>query len=306
VAVVSVNRRHQEESGYRQDNERRAFRSYIVHVDDITDGPDAVEVANDGTTAIPAIGDAYSAGLPYLFCVRIHPTRIDGDPYWWQVSVEYSTRAYQSDRQTVGPPDWSNPLSEVDILRKSYWKETIETHLFFQKFGFPPAVTWIRNKALTNTLGHLMAPRQVTISHPLIYLSTNQAMYDDAIADAYIDAVNTDTFMGRPPQTVKIETISAQAMYERGMWFWRVEYEFRVRFGGWRPRILNTALLPVQRQSILPNGDPGTSEAITVEEVPIDAAGDRIPAGGTPVYVPWDVIDYREMPFSGLGIGYTS
>lgn len=145
----------------------------------------------------------------------------EGEYDLWKVTCVYSTELPggqpQSDKNKDNPendkPKVSWDYETIKVARR--WDATGKPLLNSAHMPFMPAVTFDTAVAVLN-------------------ITRNELGFDSEVAAMYSYAVNSDTFLGRPPGAVQCTPPGAEQVW-RGKWmFWSVRY--KIRFA---PRIPN-------------------------------------------------------------------
>jgi hypothetical protein len=91
---------------------------------------------------------------------------------------------------------------------------------------FSKRVTTDRDgNAVLNSAGQAFdPPPERDFSRRVLTITRIESDYDDATAEEYQDAVNTDEFYGRAPGTAKMTSITASDHWENGDHYWEVTY----------------------------------------------------------------------------------
>jgi hypothetical protein len=165
---------------------------------------------------------------------RISTAQEQGEPTVWKVTLHYSTRSHDASRHPGNP----NP-SSADQFSQS-------------PFDRPPLITWdavqytrplvkdvVTSKPVLNSAGERFdPPPEIDDSRIVLIYERNEPVYDSNVAVSYRDSVNSDTWNGFDPGTVKLSKISANLEYEKGVFYWRVRYEFHIR-DNWQVSLLD-------------------------------------------------------------------
>ncbi len=141
-------------------------------------------------------------------------------------------------------------------------------------------------------------------ARPVMRITRNEQTFDPAIAAAYGDRVNADTFAGQDPGRWKCKPPTAQIQYHQACgWYAIVNYEFELQTDpeqdGWKKRILDQGMYQLSggaRKPIQIKGQPAD------KPIPLDGSGVPISPAGTPVYLDFDI--YPSVDFSGLGFTF--
>jgi hypothetical protein len=290
-----------------QENKQTFSRSFRVLVDDLADGPIIVL----GALGLPLVGQFYAFGNeshPYCFCTSVKPERNGSARYWWDVEVEYETvdpkkvPAYGSEQQA----QVDNPLveiPEIDITTEATQEPVT---------GYYEEGDVFVTKAPRNSAGELFNPPPMRESNwPLLTISRNELISTPhpAIAVAYKDATNSDTFWGVPAGVAKFVGIDTKRLSKTlvgGTIFKYLRSTYKIRFRlDWDIRLLDAGsyfyppFTETTRTFITRTGHPyiGLLDGNNGPLGGVDAKGYATPGTEPPVYLPAQRI-YPRLPFS--------
>jgi len=138
-----------------------------------------------------------------------------------------------------------------------------------------------------------------------ITIQRNEAAFNIATANPYLNAVNGDvfSFYGRNSQLysfaagqVRCKSIQATEQRHGPAWYWQVQYEFVVRNDGWLRRILDQGFRRLESNEYVQiadaDGNPLTQPA------KLDGSGGVLAPNGTPVYLEFQT--KKAMAFSAF------
>ncbi len=156
-----------------------------------------------------------------------------------------------------------------------------------------------------NTVGDpLIDTPETEETRPVFKIVRNESTYNDDYASQYKDAVNSDEFLGYPPNTVKCRDITAERDYDPDWgYYYHVTYEFEVRDdddgNGFTRKILNAGY----RQLVNGSGEPtnvvdATGNQVT-DPVPLQKNGAYTP-GADPYFLSF--AQFPSIEFAGLNI----
>lgn len=224
---------------------RRIYHAY----GDGSENAATATIADDGTTAIPEVGDTWAAAKASDISADEH----DADPWTFVVTVDYTSSPN---------PSWTfpeNPLSQPN--KYSYTSESV-TEPYFRDTD---------NKPVVNSAGEVYAQTpQRERSYGVITITRNVSSYDDATAESYRNLINSGsvsingtTYAARK---LRIKQYDASGPNEQnGVTYWTETIVIAKRPEGW-DHVLE---------------DRGLNELIDDELYPIlDAKMD-------PVQLPW-------------------
>lgn len=248
--------------------ERKYTRQYIVLFDGVGSEVDA--------SAAPGLnfGDAHpDHAAARLSNLTAQSASEDGSKFI--VTVTYST--LQSDT--------NNPLSEPLDIQWSYVQ-------------FETAVTRdISNRPIVNSAGLPFAsPIVKDDSRPVLTITRNQALFIPAAYAGYKDTVNSDSFLGAPPKTVKFSPPQARIVRDN-IWgdYWTVTLIFQYNPDKWTKRVLDAGtceLVDGALKNIVIQGVP------TTEPVLLNGSGQMLTNPDGAYFHKFDI--YPALPFSPL------
>jgi len=181
-----------------------------------------------------------------LFCSGVNVARKTG--LHFEVTANYESAPYKDADNPQSPLNEPTEVSFFSISTEGEVKNDIN--------GDP-----IRNTAKTPMSGITR-----TFSDLGIRLTKNFATFDPASFYLYIDTVNSDTFLGFPPGTLKLMSITADEQYYEENPYYKVSVEIHARkpYGdtpndkAWYARWLNEGLQELddngEQRDIAPNG----------------------------------------------------
>lgn len=255
--------------------ESKTSRSWLVE----TDNP------NDDEWTILASGlvptrFAPLASNPYLLAKDINVEPWQNSKLAWKVTVNYDNNVDPAQNQ-------ENPLLRPGI----------------DEWGFVQyqaiAIKDRDGKAIRNTVEQPFDPPVERDESRLVLIYTrNEAYFPVALAEEYMDAINSDTFCGRPAGRVKCQNINATKQWENGVGYYKTRYEFHFWKKGWDKEILNRGT----RYRQTPGG-PYVALTPGFDPVLLKANGTKVPEGQEPAaadYVTAKI--YEQLPFSVFNI----
>ncbi len=294
--------------------ERTYERVFRVTTDAKTVGSLEVYFAS----GVPRMWDYYLCENEYDYgarVVKVQPKQT-ADPFTWLVTIQYSSGRVSPQQAKVGasPAKGSQPQQQDDT----------------DPFARPPEIRWgfsqyqrvvtkdTTGKAIVNSANDAFdPPPTVDDSRPTLTYVRNlidptfspelvgtYPAWDPALAIAYQDAVNTDTFLGVPAGQAKVASLSASSVYERGIFYYKGNFEIHFRREGWALQILDQGYheldtvtgkykIIVDALTSIPKSSP----------TPLNGNGfavDFNSLGAVPHYLTFKV--YKELPFSALPI----
>lgn len=249
------------------DGVRNYTRKYKVVVTD-KDVAEIVVCTSVTEVGGPALGDVYlTAGnkehdlLAVMVRARAEP-QDDDDWQVWIVTFEYSTELPEG-----GMPDFPAPPTGPGGLGRPSRSSANEPETEAQDFRWTFEVENrahprdLDGKPYVNSARQPLHPAPtVQIAFPVFEMSRNERAFHVGIACEYSFALNSDTFLGRPPKTVIAYPPSAQLMIRGTLRFWRVSYKFKfmppcLTDYGWtfQPEFLDQGTCELQDDAGKPN-----------------------------------------------------
>jgi hypothetical protein len=160
-------------------------------------------------------------------------------------------------------------------------------------------------KPYVNTVGDpLLDPPDTEETRPTLKFVRNEATYNDSYAAQWKDTVNSDEFLGYPPNTVKCADINAERIYDTDWgYYFRVTYDFEFRDdddgNGYTKEILNAGY----RQLVGGAGDPvnvtdANGNTVT-DAVPLQEDGSYDPTAD-PYFLQFQ--EFAQLEFKNLNI----
>lgn len=209
----------------RADNEKRVF---VVTLSNHGDSPYLACVGDDGTTQIPARGDAHP-DRDHLYVVNVRGSRLDDDSKICRVEVQYSSRTNFAGLNFQGGID---PGFITDPTNRAYTVEigftTIER---VQQWDYSTP-----RKRIVNSAGEEFdPPRTRNIVVTTLVVERNEAVFNPNLPTIWNDVVNADDWVVQNnPQVIiaagvaKVHAITARTFFESGIAGWRVRYEWHL------------------------------------------------------------------------------
>ena len=261
------------------------------------------------------IGDTYqfplASGTPYendtgSFVQSISASNATEDGVQWDVTIEY------------GPFDVGHQLGTSDISQGIIDPTDRAPEVFYDKAKYkrnkpvdetvnldPSTGENTGGNPYINTVGDpLLDPPDTEETRPTLKFIRNEPTYNDSYAAQYKDTVNSDEFLGYPPNTVKCADISAERIYDADWgYYYRVGYDFEFRDDddtlGYTKSVLNAGY----RQKVGGTGDPvnvvdANGNTVT-DAVPLQKDG-SYDASADPYFLSFQ--EFAQLTFSDLNI----
>jgi hypothetical protein len=270
-------------------------REYIRHWWVLSNNPNEDPVAVSNYGEIPTLGDSYPTDSR-AYCV--HKSARQGTPekerLKWTVTCKYATLTKEQKRRI----DFPNPLDRPYEISSNFQTFTV----ICEKD--------IHGDVITNTVGQQFDPPvEKDDSRKVLTITKNYATHSGALGLAYQNAINSDTFLGAAPKTLRLRNISEHNEFEEyevngtpiEVEFWRRTYEFEYKADEWTAKPLNQGRYQLEsgELAVIEDADGNPVQ----DPVPLTTAGVAIAKASLPgaaVFLDFDV--YNELPFSALGI----
>lgn len=275
VNVKELPRTHSQNYKY----QRQYQRKYLVQTTVGNDDPLNIINANDGVTAIPALYAPYPSDSFAL--VQDRKANQRSDLFFWDVEVSYNS-VFDVDPASQD----ENPLSRPAIWSFSF--EKAEKAVRYDLDDEP-----IDNSATVPIDPPLMLEHSI----PIISISVNKATFSYATVSVLQDCVNSDTWNGFAPNTVKIRGIEVNVVWENNVLYFAYKWTLAVKYDAWRPvKILDMGYHEYNA------GEPKLIRDAYGNPLPqpslLDGNGEKLPDGDDPVYLDFNM--NRQVAFTGL------
>ena len=163
----------------------------------------------------------------------------------------------------------------------------------------------IDDNAITNSAGQSFDPPiSQEVPQLVARVVWNLPVYNALFAAEYVGAVNSDVWGVFSAGMVLCTQLSGDQVHTPFLSYWKVSYEFQIRYDGWKRRILDEGFAvktgvdgegkPTYSMNKDENGD------ILSEPVPLDGAGDIKALAADDVFLEFDT--RRQVPFALLGL----
>lgn len=237
---------------------------------------------------IPAAGSSYP-GFPFVIAESAAIESVS--PVFSIVTVRYAGQ--------VGPGGPNNEPSPLFAPPKIDWDD-VETEEEVEE-------DWNGNAIRTKN-GEQYKGLKRPFADQVVTIRRNFAVFNPYIQARYRQAVNSDTFLGWPPGTARLTKFSASNVIDRNLGYWEVTASVQFRYPykttpdkAWYKRVIHEGLW--ERVGTAPN------ERIRIAQVEgkdvtrpvlLDAEGRRVPDGGLPHWLEFQIFD--NLPFNALGL----
>ena len=167
------------------------------------------------TPGLPQVAQSYP-GFPFVYATATSVDRVS--PVFWIVTVEYKGElggvGGGSSTGGVEPsPLFAPPIIKFDDVET---EEEIDVD-----FDGNPIV---------NTSGERVRGVKALFSDQVLTVTRNFAVFSTFTQAVYRRSVNSDTFQGWPPGTVKCMKLSADNVFDSQIGYWKVTGVFQFRF----------------------------------------------------------------------------
>jgi len=292
MSVVSVNELTNPRAWKTRDG-RGYTRVYKVILDDPTDGAAVARTADDGSTAVPDIGDAYPSDSS-ADVVRVDPMET-GSRLIFDVRVDYETPGAR------GPGDderSDDPLSDPVKVSWGSWTET--RAVIKDRDGNP----------IVNSANFWFDPPvEETFHHPMVTITRNVSSYDPDDADEYIDTVNADSLtiagLTVAAGTAKLVRWDADNNERNGTEYFTETYEVWFKPGGWARELLDQGYYEIVDGEPQPYSDARGDNTLTLMR--LDGSGNFLAPTASltsSVFGSFDILE--EKHFSALNLPTTA
>jgi hypothetical protein len=261
-------------------------RRFSTHYRVKMDSPSATRTAVLLCGLVPVPGAPHPENMMAV-CTSVDAYRVEGHPYIWEVRAEwdYSTTNRRDPAEDQKPPDQRRPVWSFNFM-------PLPESRFYDLWGYP----------FVDTAGTIISPPpEIPIYVDEITIIRYESSLNRALDKQYLNAVNSDTWLGCEPYTALVHDIDVQEIYEQGQYWFQKKFvilvkPFRVpehniigadgkaitKIGGWYPTfVLNAG----SRMLVEDPQSPGTKIPATLkienfidgQPWPLDINGQPIP-----------------------------
>jgi hypothetical protein len=140
----------------------------------------------------------------------------------WKVTLEYGTdcadERYATDDPTDEPTKWSRSTVKDERICDAD----------------------VEDNVILNTAGDAFDPPLTTPqSHAIFKAVKNYSGFDDNTVEEYLDTLNSATFLGKDPYTVRLNSIDVEEAYRSNTLYYVFTFEFEYKKDGWQKKPLN-------------------------------------------------------------------
>jgi hypothetical protein len=174
---------------------------------------DATELEVYQAPGMPRTAQSYP-GFPFVYAERAQLQRVS--PVFWIATVDYKGEiggAGGGSGGTEPSPLFAPPIIKFDDVET---EEEIDVD-----FNGNPIV---------NTAGERVRGVKALFSDQVLTVTRNFSVFNTYVQAIYRRSVNSDTFQGWPPGTVKCMKLSADNVFDVNVGYWKVTGVFQFRF----------------------------------------------------------------------------
>lgn len=174
---------------------------------------------------------------PTSFVRKVSPSPLAGSTVWL-VKVEYSSEV----------PDPSEEETHPLLRPVKSWQtfEEIKVPVYQDRNGNP----------IVNTAGVPYDPPIEIPSENIIYhFERNEATYFESRVVQFLNKLNSSSYVGKNPRTVRCRRFEGEPKTEKGFRFFTVNYEFEFNWFGYDPNPLSRGVLQIDEAVFQSTGD---------------------------------------------------
>lgn len=250
---------------------KQARRVFDVVFDGSVDPEMAPAWAVD-STGVPRLYSSHPANR-WLYVVDV--TANPDGPLKFEVVVTYGT--VRNDQQyTYSGGDPLSVPPEVEWLHTN---------------GSGPIDVDINGDPITNSADEPYDPAMMKDHSDLVLRYVrNESFFNYIAAASYINKVNDDIFLDFERGVVRCTVLSARKMHVAGFTYWRVTYEFQIRFDGWHMRQRDAGYREVTATGYAEITDDNDNKVTLPVE--LNGSGNKLPAGDPVVFLDYYIYDF--------------
>lgn len=267
-------------TGYNDDKGKHRTWTYRVIFDAIPSDPADALTANDGVTAIPAVGDYYPGSLT-IRCKKVgEATQDSNSRLVFTIPVEFTDDTESTDFESLLV---ENPIDRPPDIQFGFITYTV------------PVESDINGEPIRNSAGDEFVPGLEETEHRMTCtISRNLATWDGSSRYDYMDTLNSGAItiagVAVGAKQALIKDISATAQNENGVAFVRetIVIEFN---DDYTRHVLDQGMYSFDgyeagvgdvKERIKLNGEDVTEPQL------LDGAGKKLAAGAAPVYLDFE------------------
>ena len=259
MAVSRVKIKYASASGSKDSTQRSYTLVYGVWTDSAADG--AITVRDNAS--LPDIGDVYSYESELdsgALCLSKMPRQIEAK--LWEVTCQFKT--HHGDLTKFPDPD--DPLSMIAQRR---W-ETQPATVYPTKD--------LDGNDYVNSAKQSYSPDQVAteIERQVFVLTRNESYFDFVAAAYYNNSINSVSFYGWPPKTVRL-TFTAEEKFTNDLSYVQITYRMEFNENGWQKRLLDEGSFYLDdsdpREQVYPMDKNGI---VSTTPIKLDGSGGKL------------------------------
>lgn len=164
---------------------------------------------------LPQVAQSYP-NFPFVYASSMSVDRVS--PVFWIVTVEYKGELGGVGGGAATGGNEPSPLFAPPIIKFDDVETEEEIDVDFD--GNP----------IVNTAGERVRGVKALFSDQVLTVTRNFASFNTYVQAVYRRSVNSDTFQGWPPGTVKLMKLSADNVFDQQIGYWKVTGVFQFRF----------------------------------------------------------------------------
>ena len=224
----------------------------------------------------------------YALCVRLTPVQDSVDPSLWRVTAEYSYNPDLAAGGGTGNPAIDGQQQGVAPASRSANPTTRPNDYSVATSTYPMAV-WkdINNNTIDNAAGDpFLPPLEIQRAEATITVGLNSLNAPSGAWLGSVGCLNSNTMVigayNANPGQVKLNSISAQFLYENGLnyWRWTLVWGYRTT---WAAELLNQGLRELRGGKLVPILDDATGYKVDQPAL-LTATGLKAAAGASPTF----------------------
>ena len=208
---------------------------------------------------------------------------VEDGRYKWDLDLEYSTEGTPTYANSINPTaqrvvrTWQTQEQTIYVVRDRHFNLIVNTANQPYDGGIP-----------------------VSIEMPTLTYEFNQFNFDGGAAAGLSNALNSDTFSGAGPETLRLK-IAAKETFEGQYHYWAIRYEMAYFPFGWQPQPVNAGLYQLVSGKLTRCKDRDQQDATS--PMPLDNNGLQIPIASLPAAAFVNKVEFfNTTPFGSLGM----
>lgn len=277
---------------------RTYTRVFLVRTSDATYGP-AYAASHP---SLPIIFAAHNEDAT-AYCLSLSPSQDQGDPTLWRITANYG---YNIDAPSAASAPSGDPAVETQQTGQAP-ADRVENPLARPRdysvstTSYPLGVTYDRNNNLIKNSADdpYLPPAEIVRGGANITVGLNSTSSPSAAWIAAIGSINASSYTIGPyvigTALVKLNSVSANLVYENNVSYWRWTLSFEYRPSGWAYVVADMGMFKKVSGTRKPIDYNGVNVTVPVN---LDGAGLPLAGGGTPVFNAFHV--YPRVTFPSL------